>query len=75
MEPGKAELEVSADFAQTPEDRTWFAKGVLSLGVLPRLEARIESLLLSLDPDEGRGRGGIGDSLVGLTHCQAPHGR
>lgn len=67
-EPGKAELEVSGDFARNPEDRTWFAKGVLSLGVLPRLEIRIESMLLALEPDEGRGRGGIGDSLVGLKH-------
>jgi hypothetical protein len=41
---------------------------VLSLGVRPRLEAHIESMLLSIEPDEGRGRGGIGDSLVGLKY-------
>ena len=68
VEPGKAELEVSGDFARNPEDRTWFAKGVLNLGVVPRLEVRIESLLLSLEPDEGRRRDGIGDSLVGLKY-------
>ena len=67
-EPGKAEIEISGEFARNPEDRTWLAKGVLSLGVVPRLEVRIESTLLSLDPDEGRGRGGIGDSLVGLKY-------
>jgi hypothetical protein len=38
VEPGKAEVEISGDFAQTPEDRAWLAKGVLSLGVVPRLE-------------------------------------
>jgi hypothetical protein len=68
VEPGKAELEVSGDFARNPEDRTWFAKGVLSVGVLPRLEVRIESVLLSLEPHEGRRRDGIGDSLVGLKY-------
>lgn len=68
VEPGKAELELSGDFARNPEDRTWFAKGVLSLGVLPRLEVRIESMLLALEPDDGHGRGGIGDSLVGLKY-------
>jgi hypothetical protein len=68
VEPGKAELELSGDFARNPEDRARLAKGVLSLGVAPRLEVRIESLLLSLEPDEGRGRGGIGDSLVGLKY-------
>jgi len=68
VEPGKAELELSGDFARNPENRTWVAKGVLSLGVVPRLEVRIESMHLSLEPDEGRGRGGIGDSLVGLKY-------
>jgi|SRR5512134_835710 hypothetical protein len=68
VEPGKAELEISGDFARNPEDRTWLAKGVLGLGVVPRLEIRIEAMLLSLEPDEGRGRGGIGDSLVGLKY-------
>jgi mono/diheme cytochrome c family protein len=68
VEPGKAEIELSGDFARNPEDRTWLAKGVLSLGVLPRLEARIESMLHFLEPDEERARGGVGDSLVGLKY-------
>ena len=68
VEPGKAEVEISGDFAHNPEDRAWLAKGVLSLGVVPRLEVRIESMLLSLDPDDGRSHGGIGDSLVGLKY-------
>lgn len=68
LDPGHAEMELSGEFARNPEDRTWSAKGVLNLGVVPRLEVRIESALLSLEPDEGRGRGGIGDSVVGLKY-------
>jgi hypothetical protein len=68
LEPGNAELELSGDFARNPEDRTWFAKGVFALGVLPRLEVRVESMLLSIEPDEGRGQGGIGDSLLGVKY-------
>lgn len=76
VEPGKAELELSGDYARNPGDHAWTAKGVLGFGLVPRLEARIESALLFLEPrpaddDEeasGRGRGGIGDSLLGFKY-------
>lgn len=68
VEPGKAELELSADYANNPEDNTWGLKGVLSFGVLPRLEARVESALLLVEPDDQRSRAGIGDSLFGIKY-------
>lgn len=68
VEPGKAELELSADYTKNPEDNTWGLKGVLGFGVLPRLEARVESALLLVDPDDQRSRAGIGDSLFGVKY-------
>lgn len=68
VEPGKAELELSGDYANNPDDTLWGLKGVLSVGVLPGLEARVESALLLLEPDDQRSRAGIGDSLFGLKY-------
>lgn len=76
VEPGKAELELSGDFARNPNDNSWATKAVLSFGLLPRLEGRIETAILFLEPrpakdDEEadrRGRGGIADSLIGLKY-------
>jgi hypothetical protein len=76
VEPGKAELELSGDFARNPEDNSWSTRAVLSFGLISRLEARIESTLLFLEPrpaedDEEaarKGRGGIGDSLLGFKY-------
>ncbi len=76
VEPGKAELELSGDFARNPEDNSWSTKAVLSFGLISRFEARIESTLLFLEPrpaedDEEadrKGRGGIGDSLLGFKY-------
>ena len=68
VEPGKAELELSGDFAKNPEDRFWFAKSVLSFGLLPKLEGRLESGLLFFEPEGEKGRGGIGDSLLGFKY-------
>jgi hypothetical protein len=67
-EPGKADLELSGDYARNPEDNSWSAKGVLSVGLLPRLEARIESALLLLEPEDQRSRAGIADSLFGVKY-------
>lgn len=67
-EPGKADLELSGDYARNPEDNRWSVKGVLSVGLLPRLEARIESALLLLEPEDQRSRAGIADSLFGVKY-------
>ena len=68
VEPGKAELELSGDYARNPEDNSWFAKGVLSVGLAPGLEARIESALLLLEPEGQRSRAGVADSLFGVKY-------
>lgn len=76
VEPGKAELELSGDFARNPNDNSWSTKAVLSFGLMSRFEARIESTLLFLEPrpaeddDEAArtGRGGVGDSLLGFKY-------
>ncbi len=76
VEPGKAELELSGDFARNPNDHAWSTKAVLSFGLISRFEGRIESTLLFLEPrppedDEEadrKGRGGLGDSLVGFKY-------
>ena len=76
VEPGKAELELSGDFARNPNDNAWSTKAVLSFGLISRLEGRIESTILFLEPrpaedDEEaarKGRGGIGDSLIGFKY-------
>lgn len=67
-EPGKADLELSGDYARNPEDNSWSVKGVLSVGLRPRLEARIESALLLLEPEDQRSRAGIADSLFGVKY-------
>lgn len=68
VEPGKAELELSGDFVRNPKDTSWFVKGVLSAGLLPGFEARIESAFLLLEPEDAKARGGVGDSLFGLKY-------
>src|SRR3990172_8569259 len=65
VEPGKAELELSGDFARNPDDNSWSTRAVLSFGLISRLEGRIESTLLFLEPrpaegDEEAGRKGGG---------------
>lgn len=68
VEPGKAELELSGDYARNPEDNSWSTKGVLSVGLLPGLEARVESALLLLEPEGQRSRAGVTDSLFGVKY-------
>lgn len=41
---------------------------MLSVGLLPRLEARIESTLLLLEPEGQRSRAGVADSLFGVKY-------
>ena len=66
--PGKSELELSGDYTHSSEERSGAVKGVLTFGLLPRLEARIESALLFLKPEGEPVRGGIGDSLFGVKY-------
>ena len=68
VEPGKAELELSGNYAKNPNENMWSVKGVLALGLLPKLEARIESALLFFEPEGQSAVGGIGDSLIGVKY-------
>ena len=68
LEPGKAELQLSGDFTRGSGDNLWGAGGVLSLGLLPRLEGRVESALLLFEPEGERARGRIGDTLFGFKY-------
>jgi hypothetical protein len=68
VDPGRAELELSGDFVEGPRSRSWSAKGVLSLGLLPGLEGRLESAVGLRDPEGELARAGVGDSLLGLKY-------
>jgi hypothetical protein len=65
---GHAELEVSVDSLESDASRLVGAKGVLGVGLLPGMEARVESVLLRVEPRHAPSRGGMGDSLVGFKH-------
>lgn len=67
-EPAKASLELGGEYADNPADDSGTFQGVLSVGLLPRVEARVESEALWLDPEGERGRAGIGDSLFGIKY-------
>lgn len=68
VEPGKGELELSGDYAKSSGDQSWLLKGVLTVGLLPWLDTRIESAALGLEPEHQPSRAGIGDSLVGVKY-------
>lgn len=66
--PGAAELELSANYARNLPDNLWGTRGVLTVGLLPGLDARVESTLLLLAPQDRPSRAGIGDSLLGIKY-------
>lgn len=67
-EAGKVELELGGEYADNPEDNSGTFQGVLTVGLLPKVEARLESEVLWLEPEAERGRAGIGDSLFRLKY-------
>jgi len=68
VEPGKAELELSLNYAKNPDDNTWSTLGVVSFGVFPRFEARVELPVLLVEPEDEKSQTGIGDTLVGFKY-------
>ena len=68
VEPGKAELEFSLNYAKNPDNNTWSALGVFNLGVFPRFEARVELPLLLVEPEDRKSNAGVGDTLVGFKY-------
>jgi hypothetical protein len=68
ISPGSAELELSGDYTGSGGEHVWAAKGVVGVGLLPGLEARVESALLVLQPEGVGARGGLGDSILGVKY-------
>lgn len=68
VEPGKAELELSLDYAKEPDGNLAGAKGVLSIGLAPRFEGRIEATGLLVDADGETEQHGVGDTLIGFKY-------
>jgi Putative MetA-pathway of phenol degradation len=68
LDPGRVEVELSGAYARDRADAEGALKGVLTVGLLPRLEARIESSYLVTDPGDEIGADGVGDSLLGAKY-------
>jgi hypothetical protein len=64
--PGAAEIEASLDLARQHHDSAFGSRLVFSLGVLPRVEARVESAVVAVDRPGTAVNAGAGDSLVGF---------
>ena len=68
LDPGRYEIELSGDYARDAGSHVWGAKGVLSAGILPRLEGRVEIPLAIVDPDRGPTVAGVADGLIGAKY-------
>lgn len=68
LDPGAVEIELGGEYARNPEDRTWTAVGVLNLGLLRRLEAKLAVPLLLREPDTASANGGAGDIALGAKY-------
>jgi hypothetical protein len=63
---GHAELELSHGYTRDGADNGYVGGGVVSVGVAPRLEARVEGGGQIFAPDDGASRGGATDTLLGI---------
>ena len=68
VEPGRAELELSLNYARNPGDNTGSTLGVFNFGVFPGFEARVELPLLLVEPEDEKSRAGFGDATVGFKY-------
>ncbi len=68
LEPGTTEFETSLDLARRHSDSTFGSRMVVSHGVLPRLEARVEAGVAAVDRPGTGASAGAGDSLVGFKY-------
>jgi hypothetical protein len=67
LDPGVVEVETSLDLARNHDDNVFGSRLVVSVGTLPRLEARVETAVEAFDRPGVVGAG-VGDSLVGLKY-------
>ena len=65
LEPGEAEIEVSANPARLGAERAWLAGLAVNYGLVSRLERTLEGAVAALDVPGERGRAGPTDTLVG----------
>jgi hypothetical protein len=63
---GHAELELSHGYTRDGPDNGFVGGGVVSVGVAPRLEVRIEGGGQVFDDDDDATRGGATDTLLGM---------
>ena len=65
LEPGEAELELSASHARSTAEGVWLASAALNFGLVSRLEVKVEGGVAALDVPGRRGLAGVTDSIVG----------
>lgn len=69
LDPGRFELELSADYARDGDTDMWTARGVLSAGLLPGLEGRVELPVAVRAPaHDGPVVAGPGDGVVAVKY-------
>ena len=69
LDPGRFELELSADYARDGDTDVWTARGVLAAGLLPRLEGRVELPVAVRAPaHEGPAVAGPADGVVAVKY-------
>lgn len=68
LDPGAAEVETALDLALQGHVSAFGSRLVFSLGVLPRLEARLETTVAAVNPPGASVTGGPGDSLLGAKY-------
>lgn len=70
LDPGRAELELSADYLRDGGTQSFLLPGGpgLNIGLLPRLEGTVATSFVLLDPEDEPGRAGFGDSLTRLKY-------
>ncbi|HXD97571.1 MAG TPA: transporter [Candidatus Acidoferrum sp.] len=68
LDPGAGEVEASLDLARQHDASAFGGRLVVSLGVLPRLEARVETGVVAVDRPSTAASAGAGDSLAGFKY-------
>jgi Putative MetA-pathway of phenol degradation len=68
VDPGKAQLEASGNFARSAPVDAWIGLAKLAIGVVPRLEASAQAAFVALDVPGARGEAGLGDTIVRVKY-------
>ena len=68
LDVGAGEVETSVELARLRDESAFGSRLVVSVGVLPRLEARVETGVVALDRPGEAASAGPGDTLVGVKY-------